>query len=79
MAVESLPEHQRMAILLSHYEHLNYDEIARILKCSKGTVKSRVFRAKAKLKVLLTDYFVGTERGEKNEVQSNKENAGGLS
>ena len=79
LAIESLPDHQRMAILLSHYEDMNYDEIARIMKCSKGTIKSRVFRAKARLKELLTDYFLAKENGGKNEMQSDKEDAGGLS
>jgi len=79
LAVDSLPDHQRMVIILSHYENLNYDEIARILNCSKGTVKSRVFRAKARLKELLTDYFLGKETGAKNELRTDKKDADGLS
>ncbi len=58
-AIDSLPKHQRLAILLSHYDNLNYHEIAKIMGCSKGTVKSRIFRAKSRLKVLLTDYIAG--------------------
>lgn len=79
MAVDSLADHHRMVIILSHYENLNYDEIARILKCSKGTVKSRVFRAKARLKELLTDYILGKETGVNNEMLKDKKDIGGLS
>lgn len=79
MAVDSLPKHQRMAIILSHYHNMNYYEIAKVLKCSRGTVKSRVFRAKARLKELLTDYFLGKEVKKQDEMQKYNKNAGGLS
>ena len=80
LAVESLPEPQKMAIILSHYQSLNYNDIARILKCSKGTVKSRVFRAKLKLKQLLTDYMMGKEKERvSDEVQKDNKNTSGIS
>ncbi len=79
IAVESLPTHQKLVILLSHYEMLSYNEIAKVLKCSKGTVKSRIFRAKARLKQLLTSYFLGREVGKKDEVQKSGEDTAGLS
>ncbi|MCK5548753.1 MAG: sigma-70 family RNA polymerase sigma factor, partial [Thermoplasmata archaeon] len=80
LAVESLPEPQKMAIILSHYQSLNYNDIARILKCSKGTVKSRVFRAKLKLKQLLTDYMMGKEKERvSDEVQKDNENTSSIS
>ncbi len=69
LAIARLPREQRLAIVLSHYEDMGYDEIARILKCSKGTVKSRVFRAKMKLKEFLADYLAGKEVGSKDELQ----------
>lgn len=69
LAILQLPREQRLAIVLSHYENLGYDEIARILKCSKGTVKSRVFRAKMKLKEFLADYMAGKDVPKKDEVQ----------
>ncbi|GAH65331.1 unnamed protein product, partial [marine sediment metagenome] len=46
MAIDRLPQPQRMAILLSHFEQMSYEDIARVLNCSKGTVKSRIFRAR---------------------------------
>lgn len=69
LAILRLPREQRLAIVLSHYENLGYEEIARILKCSKGTVKSRVFRAKMKLKEFLADYMAGKDVSKKDEVQ----------
>jgi RNA polymerase sigma-70 factor (ECF subfamily) len=40
-AVRALPEPQRAAFVLSHYEKLSYAEIAQILGCPVGTVASR--------------------------------------
>lgn len=48
-AILELPEAHRIAIILSIYDGLQYDEIARICNCSVGTIKSRVFRAKKNL------------------------------
>jgi len=69
LAVERLPNEQRLTILLSHYENMGYDEIAKVLGCSKGTVKSRVFRAKMKLKKFLADYLAGKEVPPSDELQ----------
>jgi RNA polymerase sigma-70 factor (ECF subfamily) len=69
LAIARLPREQRMVIVLSHYEDMAYNEIARIMKCSKGTVKSRVFRAKIKLKEFLADYLAGKEVASKDELQ----------
>ncbi|MCH8888151.1 MAG: RNA polymerase subunit sigma-24, partial [SAR324 cluster bacterium] len=38
-------------------EGFSYEEIAEILGCSKGTVKSRLFRARERLKEILADYI----------------------
>ena len=45
LAVQSLPETQRVVFLLSHYEHLTYTEIADVLGCPVGTVASRKHQA----------------------------------
>ena len=55
-AIEALPANQRMAVILSRYEQLGYEEIARVLKCSVSSVKSLLFRAKENLKERLKDY-----------------------
>lgn len=45
-AVEQLPEDLRMAITLREIEGLSYDEIAEVMNCPIGTVRSRIFRAR---------------------------------
>jgi len=77
-AIDSLPDHQRLAILLSHYDNLDYHEIAKIMGCSNGTVKSRIFRAKLRLKDLLTGYIAGKEGEERNEVLENDQTVTGI-
>ena len=49
-----LPEDQREALVLTQLERVSYEEAARMLDVSEGTVKSRVNRAKARLKEILT-------------------------
>ena len=45
-AMEALPEELRTAIMLRELEGLSYEEIARIMDCPIGTVRSRIFRAR---------------------------------
>jgi len=45
-AVEELPEELRTAITLRELEGLSYEEIASIMNCPIGTVRSRIFRAR---------------------------------
>src|SRR5262250_2460116 len=56
-AMEDLPEDLRTAIELREIEGLSYEEIANIMNCPIGTVRSRIFRAReaiaAKLRPLL--------------------------
>jgi RNA polymerase sigma-70 factor (ECF subfamily) len=52
-AVASLPEKQRVAVLLHKYEEMDYGEIARILECSESALKSLLFRAYENLRVQL--------------------------
>jgi RNA polymerase sigma-70 factor (ECF subfamily) len=55
-ALDRLPEEQRTVVLLADVEDYTMEEVAAILDCPVGTVKSRVFRARATLKELLRDY-----------------------
>jgi RNA polymerase sigma-70 factor (ECF subfamily) len=48
-ALQSLPENQRMALILKRYEGLSYEEIAGILNCSVSAVESLLVRAKRNL------------------------------
>jgi len=52
-AICSLPEKQRAAVLLHKYEEMDYGEIAGILDCSEGALKSMLFRAYETLRVQL--------------------------
>lgn len=48
-AIAALPENYRQVILLRDVEGMSYQEIAEIIDCPVGTVKSRVNRARLKL------------------------------
>jgi len=56
-AMEALPEELRTAIVLREIDGMSYEEIADIMNCPIGTVRSRIFRAReavaAKLRPLL--------------------------
>jgi len=45
-AIEKLPEDLKSAITLRELEGLSYDEIAEVMDCPIGTVRSRIFRAR---------------------------------
>ena len=45
-AVGSLPEELRTALTLRELEGLSYEEIAQVMNCPIGTVRSRIFRAR---------------------------------
>jgi RNA polymerase sigma-70 factor (ECF subfamily) len=44
--IEELPEELRTAIQLREIEGMSYEDIARIMDCPIGTVRSRIFRAR---------------------------------
>jgi RNA polymerase sigma-70 factor (ECF subfamily) len=48
-ALQSLPEHQRVPLVLFHFSEMPYQEIAAELKVSLAKVKSDIFRARAAL------------------------------
>ena len=45
-AIEELPEDLKTAIMLREVEGLSYEEIASVMECPIGTVRSRIFRAR---------------------------------
>ena len=55
-AMRRLPEEFRTVLLLAEVEGFPLDEVARVMACPVGTVKSRIFRAKERLRALLRDY-----------------------
>lgn len=67
-AIARLPEDQREALVLTQLERIPYDRAAALLGITEGTVKSRVNRAKAKLREWLSGElspmdFVKTKEG----------------
>lgn len=56
-AIDSLPEKQRTAFILSKYDDMQYAEIADILKTSISSVESLLFRAKKNLQKSLLEYY----------------------
>jgi RNA polymerase sigma-70 factor (sigma-E family) len=52
-ALLTLPARQRAVVVLRHYEDLGESEVARVLGCSVGTVKSQCARGLAKLRAAL--------------------------
>ena len=55
-AISSLPKKYGIVIILKYLQDLSYEEIAQIVNCSVGTVKSRLSRAKEKLKPKLSKF-----------------------
>ncbi|MBI5359923.1 MAG: sigma-70 family RNA polymerase sigma factor [Planctomycetes bacterium] len=60
LAMAALPEEQRLAIIMSFYDGINYKEIAGIMDATENTVKSWVFRGKQALFEKLKHYM-GTD------------------
>jgi len=56
-AIMSLPEEQRLVLMLCEFEGLSYQEIADVLECPIGTVRSRLSRARTALQEILGDFL----------------------
>ncbi|MGJ8694856.1 MAG: RNA polymerase sigma factor [Verrucomicrobiaceae bacterium] len=56
-AISSLPEKQRLAVVLRRYEKMPYEEIAEVLELSVPAVKSQLFRARTTLREMLQSYL----------------------
>ncbi len=55
-ALQSLPDNQRMALVLKRYDELSYQEIAQIIGCSVSAVESLLVRAKRALQEKLVAF-----------------------
>lgn len=53
VALQTLPEEQRLAVILSDLQGLDYAEISQVMNTSLGTVKSRIARGRARLREVL--------------------------
>ena len=56
-AVQKLSEPHRMVVTLHDVEGLSHGEIAKVMNCSEGTVRSRLFYARQQLQKLLKDWL----------------------
>jgi RNA polymerase sigma-70 factor (ECF subfamily) len=63
-AIEALPQDLRQAILLREVEGLAYEEIATMMNCPIGTVRSRIFRAREAIAQRLRP-LLDTKQGER--------------
>ncbi|WP_092401996.1 MULTISPECIES: RNA polymerase sigma factor RpoE [Candidatus Ichthyocystis] len=54
---QSLPEELREALILREVEGLSYDDIAEVMKCPVGTVRSRIFRARESISTKLKPFL----------------------
>jgi len=66
-AMAQLPEQFRTAIVLRELQGLQYEEIAEMLGCALGTVKSRIWRARERLQVILEPLL--TEKSNLDKIQ----------
>lgn len=63
-AMDALPEDLRTAIALREIEGLSYEDIAQVMNCPVGTVRSRIFRAREAIARQLRP-LLGTRSGER--------------
>jgi RNA polymerase sigma-70 factor (ECF subfamily) len=64
LALESLNERQRMAVLLSKFEEMNYADIAAAMDMTPQAIKSLLSRARANLREVLEPYLESGQRPE---------------
>jgi RNA polymerase sigma factor RpoE len=56
-AMQKLSEHHRLVVTLHDVQGLSHEEIAKIMDCNIGTVRSRLFYARQQLQAYLTEYL----------------------
>lgn len=56
-AIRSLPDDLRSAVTLREFDGLSYEQIAEIMDCPVGTVRSRIFRAREAIDVRIRPYL----------------------
>lgn len=59
-AISRLPHDLKVTVLLHHYEHLSYREIADITACSERGVETRLYRARQQLRQSLAGFIQET-------------------
>lgn len=56
-ALDVLPEEQKATLILREVEGLSYEEISKVMRCSIGTVMSRLHYGRKRMKELLKEYI----------------------
>jgi RNA polymerase sigma-70 factor (ECF subfamily) len=59
-AIIELPEDLRTAVTLREYEGLSYEDIASVMNCPVGTIRSRIFRGRESIDVRVLELIEGT-------------------
>ena len=75
LAVESLNERQRLAVLLNKFENMSYADIADTMSLSTQAVKSLLSRARVNLHQVLQPYFERGQRPTLHGLNDSQENA----
>ncbi len=60
-AISELPDYHRDVIVMREVGGMSYSEMARAMKVSKGTIMSRLFHARRKVKARLDPYLAGAD------------------
>lgn len=50
VSIKELPEDVRMAVILRHIKDMSYNDIAQVMRCPVGTIKTYIFRGRRMLK-----------------------------
>jgi RNA polymerase sigma-70 factor (ECF subfamily) len=66
-ALMRMPEEKREVLVLSRFQDLKYEEIARLLDCETGTVKTRVHRALQELREIFLELQGSRPGGKRSE------------
>jgi RNA polymerase sigma-70 factor (sigma-E family) len=69
-ALMTLPPRRRVAIVLRYFEDLPEADVARLMGCSVGTVRSQTHRALARLRELVPDFAALTEEPARESTRS---------
>ena len=71
-ALRALPDHQRVPLVLSHFEEMSYQDIAETMEMSPQAIKSLLSRARVNLREVLEPYL---EHGGRPVVESQAQRA----
>jgi RNA polymerase sigma-70 factor, ECF subfamily len=74
--LNQMPEPQRLAIVLRDLESISYNKMAEILKCTEQAARLKVFRARARLKILMEKAI--KNKSQEPEVRSQKKTKTGF-